>query len=51
MDNKIILTKFNGALHTGQRWCDEWDKVRKELLKYDKTRKTRVRQNSKKDKQ
>ena len=50
MDNKIILTKFNGALCTGQKWCNEWDKVRKELLEYDKTRKERVRQNSKKNK-
>ena len=50
MDNKVILTKFNGALHTGQKWCDEWDKVRKELLKYDKERKARVCQNCKKDK-
>ena len=51
MDNKIILTKFNGALHTGQKWCGEWDKVRKELLKYDETRKERVCQNSKANKQ
>ena len=51
MDNKIILTKFNGALHTGQKWCDEWEKVRKELLKYDEKRKARVRQNSKTNKQ
>ena len=51
MDNKIILTKFNGALHTGQKWCKEWDKIRKELLKYDQTGKERVCKNSKKDKQ
>ena len=50
MTNEIILTKFNGALHTGKKWCKEWDKVRKELLEYDEARKKRVRQNSKKDK-
>ena len=50
MDNKIILTKFNGALYTGQKWCEEWDKIRKELLKYDQKRKARIRQNCKKGK-
>ena len=50
MDNEIILTKFNGALNTGQKWCKEWDKIRRELLKYDKKRKARIRQNCKKGK-
>lgn len=45
------MEKFNGALSTGKKWCDEWDKIRKELMSYDKERKDRIHKNNKKDKQ